>query len=132
MEKGQREDIKDFVNEIAEDLGKIDFIPDSIGYLNQIIWDVVYLYRIDDLLNGDMYLRLLFEGGREDLNEEEKAHVERSDLLIRFSQQMHKNEWSPMVKARFERGLENLEKFIGQWNLSDKKTEEVRLCSENT
>ena len=130
MKKGQREDIRNFVNGIAEDLGKIDNIPDSINYLDQIVWDVVCMFKIDDLLNGDMFLRLLFEGGEKDLDEDERAHVVRSDLLIRFSNMMHKNEWAPMIKARFEKGLDDLEKFIDQGNLSDKKTEGIRLSGD--
>ena len=79
-----------------------------------------------------MYIRMGYVLGsfKDDIDEliqedeEVRVAFERSDLLIRFAQLLSKYDldtWSPIIKARFEKVLDDLEEFLRQGDFADKQ-----------
>lgn len=86
--------------------------------LAEIQREVDYLTRIDELLGDDLHCRLIGNLDKRDPEDhEESVMKEKSDLLIRFAQmikQYDTDDWTPLIKARFAKGLDDLELFFQQ------------------
>lgn len=84
--------------------------------IEQIQLQVGYLEKIDELVGDELHNRLILNlDKREPEDHEESVIKDKSDLLIRLSQIIQGygfDEWSPLVKARFEKGLDDLEKLL--------------------
>ena len=104
-----------------------------MGFLT-LLQDHVYLRKISDIIGNDLECRLVAElDDKEILEDEEELLVkERSDLLIRFAHSLQKYDydlWSPIIKARFEKGLDDLEKLLKQGDFCDKQKELIKASS---
>lgn len=130
------EGCKGFLIEAAKNLKGLRYYPDGIKDLTHTIRELSYYTKIDQLIGEDLHCMLICGlNEREPEDEGERITKDRSDLLIRFAQILQRfgdDVWSPSVTARFEKGLDNLEKTLrqGPTDEQDEIVEEVAIPIE--
>jgi len=81
----------------------------------------------------------IIEWGREEVERVAKeqpeyaVRLEKFDTLVKFSQTLNKYDedtWSPLIKARIEKGLDELEVYLRQGTLVHKQNDVIKEASK--